>query len=209
MGYSYPMAVVQLAPRIVTYSVTDRVPLVVADTLALPQTNLPPQSRAVFGDGSHPTTRLCAAALDTVMRQRRVTSVLDVGTGTGVLVRIARARGASFVVGTDIDAAARECARANADMDASSIPLYIAEHAPDYWGPRFDVTIANILEGPLLELAQPIMASVASRGIVLLSGFTRPQVPALSLGYAAAGGRLLGVSHLSDWAILLFERTAS
>src|SRR5581483_1767266 len=98
-----------LAPRVAVYAHGTAPPAVREGWIALAQ--LPPAlgSPAVFGDGSHPTTRLCAAAVDLLSRQRHPEAVLDVGTGTGILARIARARGASFVVATDIDPDALSC----------------------------------------------------------------------------------------------------
>jgi ribosomal protein L11 methyltransferase len=114
--------VCNIAPRVVVYPFGTSPPAVEEGWIALalgPGSLVVPggQGHAVFGDGSHATTRLCAAAVDLLCRQRPGLAVLDVGTGTGVLARIARARGASFVVGTDIDPAAVACARANARMD--------------------------------------------------------------------------------------------
>src|SRR5690349_18057808 len=93
-----------LAPRIRLYSVGSACPQLEPCGLALAQHVRDSGEGFVFGDGSHPTTRLCAAVVDQLCRQRHPASVLDVGTATGVLARIARARGAMFVVGTDIDA---------------------------------------------------------------------------------------------------------
>ncbi len=92
---------VVLAPRVQLYPAGAPRPVLGPGRLALAQHE---GGSAVFGDGSHATTRLCASVVDQLCRQRQPESVLDVGTGSGVLARIARARGATFVVGTDIDA---------------------------------------------------------------------------------------------------------
>src|SRR5689334_2426296 len=125
-----------LAPRIRLYPAGSPRPLLEPGWLAFPHG----ESRSfVFGDGSHATTRLCASVLDQLCRQRQPQAVLDVGTGTGVLARIARARGAMFVVGTDIDADARVAASANAALDAHAIAIEVCSRPPDHWGSRFDV----------------------------------------------------------------------
>ena len=76
----------KLSPRVFLHTVGTAPSLPPEGGIALPQ--LP---SIAFGDGSHPTTRLCAGAVDLLCRLQRPQSMLDVGTGTGVLARIARA----------------------------------------------------------------------------------------------------------------------
>lgn len=194
-----------LAPRIRLYSFGSPAPAVDPGWLALAQ--LPQaQGSVVFGDGSHPTTRLCAGALDLLCRQLQREAVLDVGTGTGVLARIARARGARFVVGTDIDADALAAAKADAELDEDATPVHFGFEAPDHWGARFDLVVANILEGPLLKLAASLVRALKPGGVLLLSGFTRPQVPSLRFQYESVGLRFVSESQAGDWTLLRFER---
>ena len=160
----------------------------------------------MFGDGSHPTTRLCAGAVDLLCRQRKPEAVLDVGTGTGVLARIARARGALFIVGTDIDPTALFSAKAHSDLDAHSIEIRLSDEAPDYWGARFDLVVANILAEPLLHLAPALYRALLPRGVLLVSGFTSPQTPALRVMYERAGLAFISACRLEEWALLRFER---
>jgi Ribosomal protein L11 methyltransferase (PrmA) len=194
-----------LAPRVLLYPFGSAAPAVEPGWLALAQR--PPQAGAtfVFGDGSHATTRLCAAALDLLCRQREPQAVLDVGTGTGVLARIARARGARFVAATDLDAAALACARDHAELDASCAVIHFRRRVPDDWGSCFDLVVANILEQPLRELAVALRASLRPGGVLLLSGFMRSQTPGLRLLYEQTGLRLTSESHLEEWALLRFH----
>ncbi len=159
-----------------------------------------------FGDGSHPTTRLCAGAVDLLARAATLPAALDVGTGTGVLARIARARGAGFVAATDIDPAAVSAARANADLDHHAAAIEIGAHPPDHWGPRFALVVANILEGPLLALAPALGAALAPDGSLLLSGFTAVQVPALLAAFVRGGLRLSSQASLDGWILLQLRR---
>jgi ribosomal protein L11 methyltransferase len=203
----------RLSPRIEVYASGSRRPVVESGWLALPQ--LPLQGRGevvVFGDGSHPTTRLCAGVMDLLCRQRNPEAVLDVGTGTGVLARIARARGARFIVGTDIDPAALSCARAHADLDihdAPDVEIHFSANPPDHWGARFDLIVANILEQPLRELACALSRAIRKDGVLLLSGFMRPQTPALRVHYEAAGFAFVSDSYEDGWALLRFSAPAS
>jgi len=173
--------------------------------LALPQ--LPEEAGATaFGDGSHPTTRLCAGAVDLLCRQRQPKSVLDVGTGTGVLARIARARGAQFIVGTDSDPVALSSAKAHSALDMHPVGIHFSHEAPDYWGARFDLVVANILEEPLRHLALALSRALLPGGFLLLSGFTRVQTPALRVLCERAEVTFVRESHLDEWSMLMFER---
>jgi ribosomal protein L11 methyltransferase len=192
---------VALAPRIRLYPMGSPRPELEPGWLALAQHAQDGAAGVVFGDGSHPTTRLCAAVVDQLCRQRQPGAVLDVGTGTGVLARIARARGATFVVGTDIDAGALASAAANSALDAQSIA--VSREAPDFWGARFDLVVANILEEPLRQLAPALKRALAGRGVLVISGFTRVQVPAIRLHYGMRG---VGESYLGEWGLLVLER---
>jgi ribosomal protein L11 methyltransferase len=175
---------------------------VAAGAIALAQIDQSAGRARVFGDGSHATTRLCAAAIDLLCRQRRPEAFLDVGTGTGVLARIARARGARQVVATDIDPLALACARANCDLDAHPVPIALSSAAPDHWGARFDLVAANILEEPLRLLAPALRRALSPVGMLLISGFTRMQIPSLRVHYENEGLMLQRDSVVDEWALL-------
>jgi ribosomal protein L11 methyltransferase len=145
--------------------------------------------------------------VDLLCRQRKPEAVLDVGTGTGVLARIARARGARLVVATDIDPVALARARAHADLDGHTVEIRFSSEAPDHWGARFDLVVANILEAPLQALAPALCRALLPGGLLLLSGFTRLQIPALRMLYERVGLRFEGHSSLEEWAALTFATT--
>jgi ribosomal protein L11 methyltransferase len=195
-----------LAPRIKLYPFGSPAPVVDPGWLALGQFAQEP-GNAIFGDGSHPTTRLCAGALDLLCRQLQPEAVLDVGTGTGVLARIARARGARFVVGTDIDPHALVAAKADAGLDeGEGTSIHFGCEAPDHWGARFDLAVANILEEPLRQLAPALSRALRPGGELLLSGFTRLQVPRLRVHYELVGLTFISESHIDDWTLLRLQR---
>lgn len=192
---------------------THLAPLVVLHAADAPVPDLPPGAICLptvpskaFGDGSHPTTRLCARAVDLVCRQHGPQAVLDVGTGTGVLARLARAHGAPVVVATDLDPAALAAAAINAALDAAPGEIRLSDLAPDAWGPRFDLVVANILEGILLDLAPRLVAALAPGGRLLLSGFTPVQTPALRAAFTALGLAMETQAVLDGWALLQGRR---
>jgi ribosomal protein L11 methyltransferase len=197
---------VDLAPRIRMYPSSTQAPELAEGWLSLPQLTSENGFGVVFGDGSHPTTRLCAGVLDVLCRQHRLESVLDVGTGTGVLARIARARGVRFVIGTDIDPLALACAESHAALDDHEVCIHFSSEAPDCWGTRFDVIVANILEAPLSHLAPALRRALRPAGTLIVSGFTRPQVPVLRVLYEREGLAFVGEAHLEEWALLRFAK---
>jgi len=159
-----------------------------------------------FGTGTHPTTSLCLAVLSDLLGERPGASVLDVGTGSGLLAIAARKLGAGQVVGTDNDPVAVRVARENADLNGVRLRLVVGpvEAQP---GP-FDLVVANILANTLAELAPAIAAQLAPGGVVLLSGILTPQEEEVRAAYRAAGltplpGR---ERRQGEWSLLALGR---
>jgi ribosomal protein L11 methyltransferase len=193
---------VQLSPRVVLHPHGAPPPLLPAGWIALAA--LP---SAAFGDGSHVTTRLCAEAVDLWCRRRPgPRALLDVGTGTGILARIARARGVPEVVGTDLDPRALEAARANSALDAHPTEITLCDAPPEHWGPRFDLVVANLLEELLLALATPLTAALAPGATLLVSGFTPRQAPAVRLAFTDRGLTRAEQTAREGWALLALRR---
>ena len=120
-----------------------------------------------FGTGTHPTTALCLEWLDQADLVGK--SVIDYGCGSGVLAIAAALLGANPVVGIDNDPQALEASRDNAERNgvAAAISLYLPDADP---GVVADVLVANILAGPLAELAPLFAARVRAGGALALSG---------------------------------------
>jgi ribosomal protein L11 methyltransferase len=195
----------QIAPRVLLYSSDAPRPSVEQGWLTLPDFPARAKYGDVFGDGSHPTTRLCAGAVDLLCCQRDPRAVLDVGTGTGILARIARARGVGFVAGTDIDPHALRVASTLCDLDQHAPRIHLGAEPPDFWGARFDLVVANILEEPLRILAPALVRALTPGGVLLLSGFTHLQTPALRVLYQATQVTFRREARLDEWALLMFE----
>jgi ribosomal protein L11 methyltransferase len=134
-----------------------------------------------FGTGTHPSTALClewlAAAPLTGAR------VLDFGCGSGVLAVAALLLGASHAWAVDHDPqalmATRENALGNGVLDRLEVGPPEALNAPPV-----DVVVANILAGPLIDLAPGLAARVAPGGALVLAGVLREQAPAVARAYA-------------------------
>lgn len=161
-----------------------------------------------FGTGTHPTTALCLDALSSLLSERPGASVLDVGTGSGLLAIAAAKLGAGRVAGNDNDPVAVRVALENAAANGVSLDLNARDVAAQR-GP-FDVILANILANTLVELAPALAAKLAPGGVLLLSGILTPQEEDVRAAYLAAGLRPLpgGDRRQGEWSLLAVTRAA-
>jgi ribosomal protein L11 methyltransferase len=156
-----------------------------------------------FGTGTHPTTALCLGQLaEAVAGGARV---VDYGCGSGILAVAAAKLGAGPVLCVDNDpqallATADNAARNGVTLDDLTIALP-GDYDTAPWAGKCDLVVANILAGPLLELAPVITGFLRPGGVLLLSGLLASQADALIEGYA---GRLpLAVAGEQEgWVVL-------
>jgi ribosomal protein L11 methyltransferase len=118
-----------------------------------------------FGTGTHPTTAMCLEWLDSIDLAGK--SILDYGCGSGVLAIAALKLGAATATGMDIDPQATIATRENAAENGVSVTVYGSD---DEIEGQFDVVVANILAGPLVQFADSITSRLAVRGMLALSG---------------------------------------
>ncbi|MGJ7484681.1 50S ribosomal protein L11 methyltransferase [Variovorax sp. LT2P21] len=152
-----------------------------------------------FGTGTHPTTRMCLRWIAT--RQPAAPArVLDYGCGSGILAIGAAKFGAVAIDAVDIDPAAVEATRLNADANAVTLNAGL----PDAAQGRYDVVLANILATPLKVLAPLLCAHVAPGGSLVLAGILERQADELKSAYAPYAA--LEVSDTEDGWILMTAR---
>jgi len=133
-----------------------------------------------FGTGTHATTALCLEWIDAAIRGGE--RVLDYGCGSGILALAALRLGAKRAIAFDIDPQALQATRENAAKNGLADRIEIPPSASDIGG-AFDVVLANILSGPLIELA-PSLASRASRGgVLVLAGLLSRQAGEVAQAY--------------------------
>ena len=134
-----------------------------------------------FGTGTHPTTAMCLRWLDAHLPAGA--AVLDYGCGSGILAVAAARLGAARVTAVDIDPQALTATRANAA--ANGVADHVRVLAPEALVPEpVEVVLANILAGPLAELAPELAAHLAPGGHLVLSGILAEQAPAVAAAYA-------------------------
>ena len=155
-----------------------------------------------FGTGLHPTTRQVLEALSTLAVEAK--SLLDVGTGSGILAIAAAKRGASPVVAVDTDPLAVEAARENADRNGVAFPVGSGS-AADVPG-RFDFVIANIVSAVLQQIAPDLVARLAPRGTLVLAGIAEPSEATTRDAFVRAGLNVLDRDQRDDWVALALRR---
>jgi ribosomal protein L11 methyltransferase len=153
-----------------------------------------------FGTGSHPTTALCLERCDELLGEFPGADVLDVGTGTGIIVLLAKKLGASRAVGTENDPIALAAARQGAALnDIRGAEWVLAENPAAVPG-EFRIVIANILLNTLEQLAPAIATKVEPGGRLVLSGLLWAQADAAERAYVAQGLRPFARKERDGWA---------
>ncbi|KMW56447.1 Ribosomal protein L11 methyltransferase [Candidatus Rhodobacter oscarellae] len=172
------------------------------------------EAAMAFGTGHHGTTLGCLRALDRIAARSDAApqAVLDLGCGTAVL-----AMGAAHVWpevtpwASDIDQVAVEVAEANlAANDLTGrvrcVEAVGLDHPELQAAAPFDLIFANILKGPLLDLAPSIWAATAPGGVVILSGILTHQGEEIRQAYGDLGFNLEYSEEIVDWLTLVFRR---
>ncbi|MFN6924585.1 MAG: 50S ribosomal protein L11 methyltransferase [Tabrizicola sp.] len=185
------------------------------DADKVPHGRVPLQIEATvaFGTGHHGTTLGCLLALDRLLAEGwRPAKVADIGCGTAVLAMAAAATlPEATVVASDIDRVAVDVAEANVAINALEGRVECLEAAGlDH--PRlkaeapYELIFANILKGPLIELAPAIAANLAHGGRAILSGLLVVQAESVIEAYLKVGLRLESRNDIGEWSTLVLQR---
>ena len=160
---------------------------------------------AAFGTGRHPTTALCIEALEEALTIMVPESVLDVGTGSGVLALAALRLGVSRAVGLDIDADALKIAAENALLNNLAGPLRLVLGGPEIVDGVWPLVVANVLAAPLIEIAPVLVQRVGSRGRLILSGIPWSLKSEVGQTYQRLGMRHIRSETRAGWTVLVAE----
>jgi ribosomal protein L11 methyltransferase len=179
----------------------DRVPLQIEATVA-------------FGTGHHGTTRGCLLAFDRLLTEGwRPRRVADIGCGTAVLAMAAAATlPGALVIASDIDRVAVDVAEANVAINGLEGRVECLEaagldHARLRAAGPYDLIFANILKGPLIELAPGIATQLATGGRAILSGLLSVQADSVTAAYVASGLALNSRDDIGEWSTLVLQRS--
>ncbi|MDA3807121.1 MAG: 50S ribosomal protein L11 methyltransferase, partial [Thiomicrorhabdus sp.] len=154
-----------------------------------------------FGTGTHPTTSLCLTWLDQHVPKNL--SVIDYGCGSGILALAAQKLGAASVAGTDIDPQAITASRQNSERNHENIPFELVK---DFDSEPVDILVANILAGPVKELAGEFIRLLKPGGTLILSGLLANQAEGLISHYRDLGVELDTFEQMDEWGLLAGTR---
>ena len=155
-----------------------------------------------FGTGTHPTTTLCLQLLEETIRPGD--HILDVGTGSGILLMAAAKLGAGGLTGVDSDPVAVDVARANLvrnGIAASHMNLYCG-HLLDPIKGQWDVVVANILADVIIQLLDAVGRILKPDGVFIASGIIETRKKAVTDKMAACGLTLTKALQKQEWVAL-------
>ncbi len=161
---------------------------------------------AAFGTGMHETTQLCIRELRKYVTPE--SSVLDVGTGSGILSIMAYKFGAAYAMGTDLDVCAIDAVKDNMEANGladKNFELLIGniiddpaiQDAAGY--ERYDIVCANILAEVLLQLTPVIARHMKPNGVYITSGIIDDKEEAVVQSLKEAGFEILSIHHQGEW----------
>jgi ribosomal protein L11 methyltransferase len=159
---------------------------------------------SAFGTGHHPTTALCIEALEEAVNLAPA-SVLDVGTGSGVLALSALMMGVPHATCVDIDADALKAAAEHARLNDLADRLELVPGGPEAVRGAWPLVVANVLAGPLIEMAHVLVRRVTSRGRLILSGIQRSLEAEVRQAYQRLGMRHMRSEMRAGWTVVVLQ----
>lgn len=166
-----------------------------------------------FGTAHHPTTYGCLEAISALTRRGAFSCVLDLGCGSGVLaIAVARTLPHARIWASDLDVRSVEVARENMQLNgtAGQITAVSGDGVNNHLlrgAAPFDLLIANILAGPLINMARDLSKAVCPGGTLLLSGLLNAQAREVIAAYLPAGFVMDRHRRINGWSTLtLFRR---
>ena len=155
-----------------------------------------------FGTGTHETTRLCLQGIE---RYWHGGSLLDVGTGTGILaIAAALLAPDSRVVAIDVDPQAVEVARENIAINNVSSSIELLEGQPrNLAGQQFNIAVANLTAEVIVDLLPDLTSCLATQGLMILSGILSESAEQVERTLAAYGLRVTQRRDAGEWCMLV------
>ncbi|MEE4608908.1 MAG: 50S ribosomal protein L11 methyltransferase [Desulfobacteraceae bacterium] len=159
-----------------------------------------------FGSGTHPTTRLCMALMEDYLKPGD--DVLDVGTGSGILLLAAAKLGAGFLMGVDIDAVAVEVAGANLALNNIALDRFRLRRGGIDQAPvrPYQLVAANILSEVIVPMIPAAAGLLAPDGVLITSGIIAGNAPAVIDALSATGLKFIEARRQEEWVALAARR---
>lgn len=160
-----------------------------------------------FGTGAHPTTALCIRMLEKHLKAGD--SVLDVGTGSGILLAASAKLGAGFLHGTDIDDVAVIVARENLFLNKVPETSFLVEAGDlvDKISRQYDVAVANILAEVVVRLLDNLPARVKNGGLMIFSGIITERMEMVLEKIRTVGLEVLEIMEDGGWVAICAKKS--
>ena len=160
-----------------------------------------------FGTGTHPSTQMCLQFMEEVIPSfSRTPSVLDVGTGSGILAIAARRMGVKKITAIDIDPVAIDCARVNARANRTGRGISFRIGTPAELKASYDLVVANLLPQELLNTAPALAGLTARSGKLIISGFLTKQGREMAAAFQRQGMQKECSRRQKGWAAWVMHR---
>ena len=158
-----------------------------------------------FGTGGHFTTRFCLEQLEIALQQKKPQSLLDAGSGSGILSIAAHKLGIKKIHAFDLDPIATEQAQANASINQISLSFQTANLLnDDFHLPQVDLLCANILTGVLLQAAQKLVQATKLR--LILSGIREIEAEAVADTFIQYGAKEVSRDGDGEWCGIVLDK---
>ncbi|MBF0504949.1 MAG: 50S ribosomal protein L11 methyltransferase [Candidatus Omnitrophica bacterium] len=158
-----------------------------------------------FGTGLHETTQIMAQFIED--KQGAFSSLLDIGTGTGILGLVALKYGARYVCGIDIGELSIQAAGDNMKANSLHFDIKRADIKTFRSKKKFDFVAANLITEDLITHAKKMISFVKRGGFLAVSGISLDHLKRLRLAFSSLGLKTLKISKGKEWSGVLYQKT--